>query len=443
MRSSSSKIIQNIDPVLTIIYIVLVLFGLATIYSSAYTEEYSSLFSFEKEYGKQVIWIGVSLLMGIIVFNLDTDFFARFSFFIYGFILLLLIGVLFTPPINGARSWFHIGAFSLQPSEFAKYSTALCVAQYLTLPTTRLKDFSSKIIVTLLIAIPGMLITLQPDPGTLLVFVSFIFMFYREGLSGGILLFAVYGIALAVITLFFQGSFVNIPFTEIKIESNYAIIVVISLLSMLLFWAVKSFVRPRDRKTQYFNLSGAFVISLMIILSANWAFNNVLQDRHRDRIDILLGKKIDRTGAGYNIFQAMSAIGSGGFSGKGYKDGTLSNDQYKHVPEQSTDFIFCSLAEEWGFLGGLIIVILFISLVIKIVLIAERQRSNFTRIYAYCVAGIFFFHFMINIGMVIGLAPVIGIPLPFFSYGGSSIIGFSLIIFTLLKLDAERLDVLR
>lgn len=443
MRSSSQKILRNIDPTLVIIYTILVLFGLATIYSSAFTEEYSSLFSFEKEYGKQVIWIGVSLLMGVIIFNLDTDFFSRYSFFIYGFILLLLVGVLFTPPINGARSWFHIGAFSLQPSEFAKFATALCVAQYLTLPTTRLKDFSSKIIVTLIIAIPGILITLQPDPGTLLVFVSFIFVFYREGLSGGILLFAVYGIALAVITLFYQGSFVNVPFIENPLESDYIIILIISILALGLFWVIKKFVRPRYRKSQYLSLGAAFAVSLMIILSSNWAFNNVLQDRHRDRIDILLGKKIDRKGAGYNIFQAMSAVGSGGFSGKGYKDGTLSNDQYKHVPEQSTDFIFCGLAEEWGFLGSTFIVILFLALVVKIILIAERQRSRFTRIYAYCVAGIFFFHFMINIGMVIGLAPVIGIPLPFFSYGGSSIIGFSVLIFTLLKLDAERLDVLR
>ena len=443
MRSSSQKIIQNIDPVLVIIYSALVLFGLATIYSSAYTEDYSSLFSFDKEYGKQVIWIGVSLLLGVVVFNLDTDFFSRFSFFIYGFVFLLLIGVLFTPPINGARSWFHIGAFSLQPSEFSKYATALCVAQYLTLPSTRLKDFSSKIIVTLLIAVPGMLITLQPDPGTLLVFISFIFMFYREGLSGGILLFSVYGIGLGVITLFYQGTFVNLPFIESPVESNYAIIIVITILSLLLFWAIKSIVLPRFRRSQYISLAGAFAVSLIIILSANWAFNNVLQDRHRDRIDILLGKKIDRSGAGYNIFQAMSAVGSGGFSGKGYKDATLSNNQYNHVPEQSTDFIFCSLSEEWGFLGSVFVIILFLSLVIKIIFIAERQRSNFTRIYAYCVAGIFFFHFMINIGMVIGLAPVIGIPLPFFSYGGSSIIGFSLIIFTLLKLDAERLDVLR
>lgn len=443
MRSSSQKIIQNIDPVLTTIYFILVLFGLATIYSSAYTEEYSSLFSFDKEYGKQVIWIGVSFFMGIVIFNLDTDFFSRFSFFIYGFVLLLLIGVLFTPPINGARSWFHIGAFSLQPSEFAKYATALCVAQYLTLPSTRLKQFSAKLIVTLLIGIPGALITLQPDPGTLLVFVSFIFVFYREGLSGGVLLFAVYGIGLGVITLFYQGSFVNIPLIEEPVMNNYVIIFVITLLSLLLAWLIKVFVRPRDRKPQVINLAAAFSISVLIILSANWAFNNVLQDRHRDRIDILLGKKIDRQGAGYNIFQAMSAVGSGGFAGKGYKDGNIANHQYKHVPEQSTDFIFCSLAEEWGFLGSAFVIVLFLALVIKIVLIAERQRSHFTRIYAYCVAGIFFFHFMINIGMVIGLAPVIGIPLPFFSYGGSSIIGFSLIIFTLLKLDAERLDVLR
>lgn len=442
MRSSSQKLIRNSDPVLMGVYLILMLFGLATIYASAYTEEYSSLFSFDKEYGKQVIWIGVSLFMGLIIYNLDTDFFSQFSFFIYGFVFLLLIGVLFTPPVNGARSWFHIGAFSLQPSEFAKYATALCVARYLTLPTTQLKTFSAKIIVVLIIAIPGVLITLQPDPGTLLVFISFIFVFYREGLSGGILLFSVYGIGLGVITLFYQGSFLNIPFIEEPVQSNYAIIAVIFLLSLLLAWAIKTLVRPRDRRPQYISLIAAFSVSLMIILSANWAFNNVLQDRHRDRIDILLGKKIDRTGAGYNIFQAMSAVGSGGFSGKGYKDATLSNDQFKHVPEQSTDFIFCSLAEEWGFLGSTFVIILFLVLIIKIVLIAERQRSRFTRIYAYAVAGIFFFHFMINIGMVIGLAPVIGIPLPFFSYGGSSIIGFSMIIFTLLKLDAERLDVL-
>lgn len=443
MRSSSRKIIQNMDMTAFALYMILVLFGLATIYSSAYTEEFSSIFSFEKEYGKQIIWILVSLLMGGVVINLDTDFFSRFSFFIYGFVLLLLVGVLFTPPINGARSWFHIGAFSLQPSEFAKYATALCIAQYLTLPTTRLKDFSSKIVVTLLIGIPGALITLQPDPGTLLVFVSFIFVFYREGLSGGVLLFSVYCIALGIITLFYQGNTTEVFFSSTPIESNYLIIVVVSVLTIILFWLIKKFVTPRYRKSQYLSLFGAYAISLMIIFSANWAFNNVLKDRHRDRIDIMLGKKIDRKGAGYNIFQAMSAIGSGGFNGKGFKSAELSNDQYKHVPEQSTDFIFCSLAEEWGFIGTTIVIITFLALIFKSILIAERQRSRFARIYAYSVGGILFFHFMINIGMVIGLAPVIGIPLPFFSYGGSSIIGFSLLIFTMLKLDAERLDVLR
>lgn len=443
MRNSKRILFSNIDPLLFGIYLVLVFFGLATIYSSSFSEEFSNLFSFEKEYGRQVVFIGVSLLLGLGVFNLDKDFFFRYSFIFYLVILLLLVGVLFTPPINGARSWFSIGPFSLQPSEFAKYATSLTLAQYMSLPTTRLKSFSTRLLILAMIGLPAGLIILQPDAGTLLVFISFIFVFYREGLSGGILLFAVYAIGLGIITLFYQNTFIGIPFSENKLEANYFIIIVLTVLAFLFWWMIQFFVRPRYRTRQYFNLIGAYTVSLAIILSANWAFNNVLEDRHRDRIEILFGKKIDRQGAGYNIYQAMSAVGSGGFFGKGYKDGTLSNDQFKHVPEQSTDFIFCSLSEEWGFFGSFIVILLFLGLIVKIILIAERQRSQFTRIYAYCAAGIFFFHFMINIGMVIGLAPVIGIPLPFFSYGGSSIISFSLIIFTLLKLDAERLDIFR
>lgn len=443
MRSSKASLLSNIDPVLFFIYIALMLFGLATIYSSSYTSEYPSLFSFDKEYGRQVVFICVSLLLGVGVFNLDKDFFFRYSFVFYGIVLILLVGVLFTPPINGARSWFSIGPFSLQPSEFAKYATSLTMAQYMSLPTTKLKSWSTRFLILLMIGFPAALIVLQPDAGTLLVFVSFIFVFYREGLSGGFLLFAVYAIGLGVITLFYQNTSFTIPFTEKNIESNYFIIIVLTFLALIFWWMIQFFIRPRYRRLQYFNLIGAYAISLTIILSANWTFNNILEDRHRDRIEILFGKKIDRQGAGYNIYQAMSAVGSGGFSGKGYRDGTLSNDQFKHVPEQSTDFIFCSLSEEWGFLGSALVIVLFMGLIVKVVLIAERQRSQYTRIYAYCVAGIFFFHFMINIGMVIGLAPVIGIPLPFFSYGGSSIMSFSLIIFTLLKLDAERLDVFR
>ncbi len=443
MRSSNRHIIYNIDPLLTVVYLILMFFGLATIYSSSFNEDFPSLFSLDKEYGKQVLWIVVSLLLGITVFNLDKDFFVKYSFVIYAIVFLLLIGVLFTRPINGARSWFGIGPFSLQPSEFAKYATSLLLAQYMSLPTTKLREFSSRIIVLLIIALPASLIILQPDAGTLLVFISFIFVFYREGLSGGFLLFAVYCIGLGTITLFYQDSFIGIPFRDEPVESNYFIIGILTFLMILFWWMIQYFVRPRYRRQQYFNLFGAYIVSVGIILSANWAFNNVLQDRHRDRIEIMFGKKLDRQGAGYNIFQAMSAVGSGGFAGKGYKDGTLSNEQFKHVPEQSTDFIFCSIAEEWGFLGSTFVILLFMALIVKVILIAERQRSQFSRIYGYCVAGILFFHFMINIGMVIGLAPVIGIPLPFFSYGGSSIISFSLIIFTLLKLDAERLDVLR
>ncbi|MFP5471150.1 MAG: rod shape-determining protein RodA [Bacteroidia bacterium] len=443
MRNSKGTLFSNIDPILFALYLLLMFFGLATIYSSSYSEEFPNLFSFEKEYGRQVVFIGVSLLLGIGILNLDKDFFFRYSFIFYLIVLLLLIGVLFTPPINGARSWFSIGPFSLQPSEFAKYATSLTLAQYMSLPTTRLKSISTRFLILLMIAIPAGLIILQPDAGTLLVFISFIFVFYREGLSGGILLFGVYAIGLAVITLFYQNTFINIPFSENKLEANYFIIIVLTFFALIFWWMIQFLVRPRYRARQYVNLIAAYAVSVTIILSASWVFQNIFEDRHRDRIEILFGKKIDRQGAGYNIYQAMSAVGSGGFIGKGYRDGTLSNDQFKHVPEQSTDFIFCSLSEEWGFVGSLLMILLFMGLIVKIILIAERQRSQFTRIFAYCAAGIFFFHFMINIGMVIGLAPVIGIPLPFFSYGGSSIISFSLIIFTLLKLDAERLDIFR
>ncbi|MDG2343499.1 MAG: rod shape-determining protein RodA [Flavobacteriales bacterium] len=434
---------KYIDKYLLILFLLLLVGGYLTIYSSSFDglNETGSFWSTSS--GKQLIWVIISLLIGSIVLLVEGSFIHNSSYIVYVIVLLLLVGVLFMPAIKGAKSWFQFGSFSIQPSEFAKLSCSLAFARYLSSINVKFQDFRTRIKVISILIFPAILIVLQPDPGTMLVFISFVFVMYREGLSGNILLIGLLAIIIAVIGIFLKASETNFDLLGSSISGNMFFGFILLLISVLSFLIIKFFVLPRYRKEKFYRLAIVTVIGIVISLGVNHVYDNLFKDRHRNRFQIMFGIKEDRTGDGYNIYQALSAIGSGEGTGKGYLQGTLSNDKYKHVPEQSTDFIFCSWAEEWGFLGGLLFIIVYIATLIRIVMLAERQRSKFTRIFGYCVASVLFFHFMINIGMVTGLAPVIGIPLPFFSKGGSAVLTFSLLIFILLRLDAERKVVLR
>ena len=418
-------------------------FGYFTIYSSSFLgyEQGNSFWSYS--YGKQMIWIIISVLLGTLILLIEGHFIQNSSYIIYSLVLLLLIIVLFMPSVKGAKSWFQFGGFSIQPSEFAKLGCSLAFARYLSLINVRTQNIKNRIIAASLVLTPAFLIMIQPDPGTMLVFIGFVFVLYREGLSGNILLIGLFGVLIAVTGVFFKASASYITILGISISGNLIFGFILLLGSTSAFFIIRYFVLPRYRREKFVRLAIVSAVGIFITFSVSFVYDNIFKERHRNRFQIMFGIKEDRKGDGYNIYQALSAIGSGETFGKGYLKGTLSNDKFKHVPEQNTDFIFCVLAEEWGFLGCFVFILLYAAILIRMIMIAERQRSKFTRIYGYCVTSILFFHFMINIGMVIGLAPVIGIPLPFFSKGGSAVLAFTLMISVLLRLDAERKVVLR
>lgn len=435
------RVIANIDPVILGIYLLLMALGLMNIYSASYNPDVPNFFDQTTEHGKQAVWIGISLTLCAAVMLVRGDFLRDASYIIYAAILLLLVLVLaFGKEVHGQKGWFGVGAFGIQPSEFAKFATALALSRYLS-GLKALADGRSRLVSTLIIGAPAALILLQPDTGTALVSLAFILVLYKEGLSGNFLLLGILALVLGILSLLTKDSSLDLPLTEVVLTGKYFLIAMIALMLLGLVFVVRRFVVRRERK-RYFQLMGfTFLISVGIISSVDYAFNNVLQEHHRDRILDMLGQKEDLKGFGYNVEQSKIAIGSGGLLGKGYLEGT--HTKYKYVPEQSTDFIFCTVGEEWGFVGSMVLIGLFATLILRIIFISDRQRSRFTRIYCYCVACIFFFHLTINIGMTVGLAPVIGIPLPFFSYGGSSLIGFSILLGILLRLDAERLSQLR
>jgi rod shape determining protein RodA len=321
--------------------------------------------------------------------------------------------------ISGSKSWFQIGGFSLQPAEFAKLATSLVVATYLGNIKRNLERFSTKVIVILLILVPCVIILAQNETGSALVFGAFVLVLFREGLSGVILILGLVAIILFILTLLFH---------------KFIVIALIATLLVVIYYYF------RKKKPKIFLFIALFTVTSGFVYSVDYAFEKVLQPHQKTRINVLLGKETDLRGAGYNVHQSLIAIGSGGFWGKGYLNGTQT--KYNYVPEQSTDFIFCTVGEEWGFIGSLLVIGAYIFLLIRIIQLAERQRSAFSRIYGYSVASIMFVHFMINIGMTIGLMPVIGIPLPFFSYGGSSLWGFTLLLFVFIKLDSLRHDLI-
>ncbi len=417
MRNNQS-IFARIDWILVLLYLALVLLGWGNIYAAVYNEEFSSIFDISQEYGRQMLWIGTSVVIIILVMMTDTSIYQTLAWPIYIIMLALLAGVLvFGKEVAGARSWYAIGSFSLQPSEFAKFATALAVTKFLGAKDVSLDLWRNRFVALIIILVPAAIIVPQPDPGSALVYSAFFLVFYREGLPGGYIF-----LGFTLVVLFILSLLID----TIYLFSILGVVVIIAIIVM------------RRTRGSIIQIIGITLLCVGFIQSVDYAFNNVLEDRHRNRINILLGKAHDPKGIGYNTNQSMIAIGSGGLTGKGYLEGTQT--KYDFVPEQSTDFIFCTVGEEWGFVGSSAVIILFVILLFRLIIVAERQKSPFARIYGYSVACIIFFHFAINIAMTIGLAPVVGIPLPFFSYGGSSLWGFTLLYFIFVKLDAGKMD---
>ena len=417
----AKNIFENIDVLSIGLYISLLVFGWINIYASQYNEDINFVLDFNSRYGKQIFFIIISSLVAFILLIIDWKFFFTLSYLFYICILFLLVGVLFVGDVTGgASSWYKIGGFKFQPSEFAKFASALALAKYYNGILAKKMDMKQKIFSYSLIIIPFLLIILQNDLGTALTFTSFVLVFYREGLSGNILIFGFIILVLFITSLLFE-----------KLILIYILFAISTILCFL----------SRKEKKQLYLIISSLIISCSFILSVNYFFENILSDHHRKRINVLIGKEFDPQGAGYNLIQSKIAIGSGGLFGKGFLSGTQT--RFDFVPEQSTDFIFCTIGEEWGFFGSLFFFSIYLGLLVRILFLAERQRSNFSRIYGYSVASILFAHFVINIGMTIGLLPVIGIPLPFISYGGSSLIGFTILLFIFINLDSYRLQILR
>jgi len=431
---NSPSIFNNIDWFSILLYLILVFAGWLNIYAAVYNEEFKSIFDASQQYGKQLIWIGTSVGLVIILLFIDERFFNTFAYVIYGIIIsLLILVIVIGAETKGATSWFEVGGFKIQPSEFAKFATSLAVAKYLSTMNVKMSDLKTKVIALAIIFLPSLLILAQNDTGSALVYGAFILVLYREGLSGNILLIGVSAAFLFVMALIMRNEIFHFPF-EIEIDGTLLLIISLGLFSTALWYFNR-----KSKQIIYISIA-ILVGGAGLIKSVDYIFNNVLEPHQSKRINVMLGLESDPKGAGYNVNQSLIAIGSGGIAGKGFLEGTQT--KYNFVPEQSTDFIFCTIGEEWGFLGALVIIILFVTLLLRIMYLTTRQRSDFARIYGYGVACILFFHFAINIGMTIGLAPVIGIPLPFFSYGGSSLWGFTILLFIFLKLDSDRMKVL-
>jgi len=435
MRRDRYRLWKNLDWPVIGLYLVFVLAGWLNIYAASYSEEHSFLFDFSQTYGKQLIWIITALFIAWLMLMLEFHFYRYFSYPIFATSILLLVGVLLIgKEIKGAQSWYVLGPISLQPSEFAKFGTSLGLAYYLSNLGKSFKGIQTRSLAFLIIALPAGLIILQPDMGSTLVFASLIFVLYREGLSGNILLLGLFATVLFIVALLLKDASLALPF-GLSLSGSQSILAIIILICILIYALF------RRMKSLRWILPGIVIVIGVYLFSVDYVFNDVLSPHQQDRINELLGIKSDPTGAGYNVHQSKIAIGSGGFIGKGFLKGTQT--KYDFVPEQNTDFIFCTIGEEWGFLGSFMLIILYLAFLLRLIYLAERQRSSFARIYGYCVISIFFIHFAINIGMTIGLAPVIGIPLPFFSYGGSSLWAFTVLLFAFIKMDSVRKQVLR
>ncbi|MCW0483630.1 rod shape-determining protein RodA [Gaoshiqia sediminis] len=470
--ASRNNIWANLDWLTISLYVLLVFMGWINIYAAVYNEEHSSILDMSQRYGKQLLWITAAFVLAATLLIFDSKFYVSFAYVFYGATILLLVGILFFgSEVKGARAWFQIGGFAIQPAEFAKFTTALALARFTSSYTFKMENFKSLAGIGGILLLPVALIFLQNDTGSALVFGVFVLVLYREGMSGvvlflGLLIAIVFIMTLVldpvttilVLTLaafvayyLFQRSLaesikglsIYTAFFGLIWLGNYLLKLGyentdLLLVSSVLSTAIFTLFAYRKMLKQTLVIPGLYILLVFMTFSVDYVFNEVLEPHQQARINELLGIQSDPLGVGYNVNQSKIAIGSGGFSGKGFLNGTQT--KFDFVPEQSTDFIFCTVGEEWGFLGTTTILLLFLALLLRLVVLAERQRSVFSRVYGYSVASILFFHIAINVGMTIGLVPVIGIPLPFFSYGGSSLWSFTILLFIFLRLDASRME---
>ena len=411
-----NHIFDKVDWWTVLMFAVLVTTGWLNIYAVLFNENHE-IIDFGQKYGRQLIWISIAFLIAIFILFFNWKFFEGFAYPIY---VLSILSLIFGIEVNGAKSWFEFGFMRIQPAEFSKVACCLAVAKFLSGLNVTLENSKNKIIVATIILLPVIFIILQNDTGSALVYSTFILVLYRFGLPANLL------IIIIVTTILFVTSI---------IVSKIVLIVILSILAIFFFMISARKIR------ELLIISSILTICIGFIYSVDYAFERVLEPHHVSRIKVLLGQESDPHGSGYNVNQSMIAIGSGGFTGKGYLNGTQT--KFNFVPEQSTDFIFCTIGEEWGFIGSTLLLLLYLAFLFRLLYLAERQRSVFSKVYGYGVISIFFFHIAVNIAMTIGLAPVIGIPLPFISYGGSSLWGFTILLFIFLNLDSYRLQVLR
>jgi rod shape determining protein RodA len=418
MRNQS--ITSNIDWISVVIFITLVVMGWLNIYSSSLSSVTGdgSIFDLSQFYGKQLLYIGLAFPLILVILFVEGKFYEKYASVIYTISVLSIAGLfLFGKSVKGQANWYSFGAFGLQPSEFAKAATALALAKYLSDVQVNLKNLNNQIIALSIIFLPVLLIAIH-DPGSALIYAIFFVVLYREGLPGWYLLTGFIAIILFILMLVTNNPFIVVGIAAVVLVINYY----------------------RSRLIDRNILASGIVLVIVAIFSfsVSFVFNNVFKQHHRDRFNILLGKQVDMKGIGYNIHQSEIAIGSGGWIGKGYLEGTQTKGGF--VPEQHTDYIFTTVGEEWGFVGSLIVIGLFVALFLRIIYLSERQKTKFSRVYGYSVAGILFIHFFVNIAMVAGIFPTVGIPLPFFSYGGSGLWGFTILLFIFLKMDANKVN---
>ncbi len=434
MRDNEKGLFYGIDKITVLTYALLVFMGWLNIYAAVYNEEHQNIFDTTQKYGKQLIWISSAAFIAIMILIVDANVYTVFAFVFY---VILLIACVLVPflgrEVKGSRSWFRFGDFGVQPAEFMKFATNLALAKFLSnenieVETSRrsrlsdlFKNYKNTIIAAIILGLPLIIIKLlQDETGLALVFIAFIITLYREGLSVNFLIFGLLSALLFVLSL---------------VVASSSLIITLGIIASLSFLFIKRNVK------NFITIAIIFSVASGVVLGTNYVYNH-LEPHQKIRIDVLLGRgTVNLKKEGYNVNQAKIAIGSGGFIGKGYLQGTQT--KYDFVPEQDTDFIFCTVGEEWGFVGSSFVILLELFLILRVIFMAERQRSPFSRIYGYGVASVLFFHLVINVGMTIGLMPVIGIPLPFFSYGGSSLWSFTILLFIFIKLDANRLIILR
>jgi len=479
-EDENTNLFRSVDWFTIVLYLILVVFGAISIYAATYDYDKASMFDLSEFSGKQFMWAGLALLLGFALLLIDRRIYEAYAYPVYGFMILLLIATIFlAPDIKGSRSWLVFGPVSLQPAEFAKTATALALAKLFSTYGFSLNNgWKSYAVAVGIIVLPILCIIMERETGSALVYTSLIFVLYREGMSGFVLFAALMAVVYFVVVL----KFAALTLMGIPLGLFIAFVLVMVLVVGMLFIYCRSFILGRNVLLGYLaaaaiagglayagiHINGyAFfftviglsllyllygmlhddmkkvlitivfaVASVVFMFTVNFAFNNILEPHQQTRIKVTLGIEADPRGAGYNVNQSKIAIGSGGLTGKGFLNGTQT--KLKYVPEQHTDFIFCTIGEEEGFVGSVTVLLLFLTLILRIITLAERQHSTFARVYAYCVASYLIFHLSINIGMVIGLCPVIGIPLPFFSYGGSSLWGFTFLLFILLRIDADR-----